>query len=332
MGSARFLRQSGLLGILALCVLALGFIPGLPTYYVRVADSILLYIILATGLNLVVGYAGLLDLGFIAFYAVGAYAYAFLASGQFDIHLPFIQVLMIGTCAGAVAGVLLGFPVLKLRGDYLAIVTLGFGEIIRILINNADALTNGPQGIAGLDRASLFGLPLTSPVHFYWLLLPLALMVCAMSYWMERSMLGKAWRALREDQDAVRGLGINPTHLKLLAFAISAAIGGMGGVIFGSFQRFVSPESFTFQESLLVLLIIIIGGVGNILGVVVGAGVLIALPEALNFAEQYRLLGYGMVLVVVIVLRPGGLIPARIHLGFVLERIRKILWHSSWKM
>jgi len=331
MSAALFLRRSALLGLLALGLALLAAIPGLPTYYVRVADSILLYVILAAGLNLVVGYAGLLDLGFIAFYAVGAYAYAFLASGQFGIHLPFIQVLMIGTLAGAIAGILLGFPVLKLRGDYLAIVTLGFGEIIRIIINNTDTLTNGPQGIAGLDRANLFGLPLTSPVHFYWLLLALAGIVCTAAWWMERSILGKAWRALREDQDAVRGLGINPTQLKLLAFAISAAIGGMGGVIFGSFQRFVSPESFTFQESLLVLLIIIIGGVGNLIGVIVGAGVLIALPEVLNFAEQYRLLGYGIVLVVVIVLKPGGLVPARINPGFLWMKLRTTLWLSSSK-
>jgi len=328
MDKALFIRRSCVVFAFALIAAVFISIPGMPTYYVRVADSILLYVILAAGLNLVVGYAGLLDLGFIAFYAVGAYAYAFLASGQFGIHLPFIQVLFIGTVAGAVAGILLGFPVLKLRGDYLAIVTLGFGEIIRIILNNTDKLTNGPQGIAGLDRASLFGLPLTHPVHFYWLLLFLAIVVCTVSWWMERSILGKAWRALREDQDAVRGLGISPTKLKLLAFAISASIGGMGGVIFGSFQRFVSPESFGFQESLLVLLIIIIGGVGNIIGVIVGATLLIALPEILNFAEQYRLLGYGMVLVLVIILKPGGLIPATVNPGFIFKSIRDI-WRSS---
>jgi len=328
MDKALLSRRLFILAALALLLAVLISIPGLPTYYIRIADSILLYIILAAGLNLVVGYAGLLDLGFIAFYAVGAYAYAFLASGQFGMHLPFIQVLFIGTAAGAIAGILLGFPVLKLRGDYLAIVTLGFGEIIRIIINNTDHLTNGPQGIAGLDRASLFGLSLTHPVHFYWLLLCLAVVICTAAWWMERSILGKAWRALREDQDAVRGLGISPTKLKLLAFAISASIGAMGGVIFGSFQRFVSPESFTFQESLLVLLIIIIGGVGNIIGVIAGAAVLIALPEALNFAEQYRLLGYGIVLVLVIVLKPGGLVPARVNPGFVFQKIRDI-WRSS---
>lgn len=330
MGTSVITRRLGLLAVMALCVLLLALVPTLPPYYVRVADSILLYIILAVGLNLVVGYAGLLDLGFIAFYAVGAYAYALLASGQFDIHLPFIVILVIGAVAGAVAGVLLGFPVLKLRGDYLAIVTLSFGEIIRIAINNADEFTNGPQGIAGLDRASLFGLPLTSPVHFYWLLLVLAILICAGVYYMERSILGKAWRALREDQDVVRGLGINTTTLKLLAFALSAAIGGAGGVIFGSFQRFVSPESFTFQESLLVVLIIIIGGVGNIVGVIAGAVVLVVLPEVLHFAAQYRLLIYGVVLVTVIVLRPGGLISPRFNLGFIIRKVRT-LWLSPSK-
>ncbi len=330
MTQSLFARRAGLLAILAACVALLIFVPHLPTYYVRVADSILIYIILAVGLNLVVGYAGLLDLGFIAFYAVGAYAYALLASGQFDIHLPFIVILLIGALAGAVAGVLLGFPVLKLRGDYLAIVTLGFGEIIRIMINNADSLTNGPQGIAGLDRASLFGLPLTSPVNFYWLLLPLAFLICAGVYAMERSILGKAWRALREDQDVVRGLGINTTMLKLFAFALSASIGGAGGVIFASFQKFVSPESFTFQESLLIVLIIIIGGVGNIIGVIAGAFVLVILPEALHFAAQYRLLIYGVVLVTVIVLRPGGLVSPRFNVGFILRKVRT-LWLSSSK-
>ncbi|TPK60079.1 branched-chain amino acid ABC transporter permease [Mesorhizobium sp. B2-4-19] len=327
MTNSVFLRRLGLLAVLVVCVALLAAVPHLSSYYVRVVDSILIYIILAVGLNLVVGYAGLLDLGFIAFYAVGAYAYALLASGQFDIHLPFILILLIGGLVGGVAGILLGFPVLKLRGDYLAIVTLSFGEIIRIAINNADSLTNGPQGIAALDRASLFGLPLTSPVHFYWLLLLLAIIVCTCVYFMERSILGKAWRALREDQDVVRGLGINTTTLKLAAFAISATIGGAGGVIFGSFQRFVSPESFTFQESLLVVLIIIIGGVGNIVGVIAGAIVLVVLPEVLHFAAQYRLLIYGVVLVSVIVLRPTGLVSPRYNLGFFLQKVRT-LWLS----
>lgn len=316
-----------MIAVLLICVALLIKVPALPPYYVRVADSILIYIILAVGLNIVVGYAGLLDLGFIAFYAVGAYAYALLASAQFDIHLPFLAVLFIGAGAGALAGILLGFPVLKLRGDYLAIVTLSFGEIIRILINNADDLTNGPQGIAALDRASVVGLRLVTPTNFYSLLLILAVIVCGGVYYMERSILGKAWRALREDQDAARGLGINTTGLKLAAFAISAAIGGATGVIFSAFQRFVSPESFTFQESLLVVLIIIIGGVGNIVGIVAGAVLLIVLPEILHFAAQYRLLIYGLVLVAVIVLRPNGLIPPSFNLNHIIRKIRS-LWLS----
>jgi branched-chain amino acid transport system permease protein len=331
MGKSVFLRRTGLIVTLLVCVALLVKVPALPPYYVRVADSILIYIILAVGLNIVVGYAGLLDLGFIAFYAVGAYTYAFLASGQFDIHLPFLVILLIGAGTGALAGILLGFPVLKLRGDYLAIVTLSFGEIIRILINNADDLTNGPQGIAALDRARIFGLPLISPTNFYFLLLILTIVVCGAVYFMERSILGKAWRALREDQDATRGLGINTTGLKLAAFAISAAIGGGAGVIFSAFQRFVSPESFTFQESLLVVLIIIIGGVGNIVGIAAGAILLIILPEVLHFAAQYRLLIYGLVLVVVIVLRPNGLIPPAFNLGHVIRKIQA-LWLSPSNM
>ncbi|MCX2698708.1 branched-chain amino acid ABC transporter permease [Ochrobactrum chromiisoli] len=330
MATPLIIRRLGLIALLVAIMVGLSLVPSMPPYYVRVVNSILLYIILAVGLNLVVGYVGLLDLGFIAFYAVGAYCYAFLASGHFGIHLPFIIVLIVGAIAGAFAGILLGFPVLKLRGDYLAIVTLSFGEIIRIVINNADEFTNGPQGIAALDRARIFDLPLTSPVNFYWLLLVLAVIVCAAVFWMERTILGKTWRAMREDQDVVRGLGINTTNLKLTAFAISAAIGGAGGVIFGASQRFVSPESFTFQESLLVVLIIIIGGVGNILGVVAGATLLIILPEVLHFAAQYRLLIYGLVLVSVIILRPSGLIPQKYNISYLLQKVQS-LWSSPSK-
>ena len=295
--------------------------PVLPNYYVRVADGLLIYILLGMGLNIVIGYAGLLDLGFVAFYAVGAYAYALLASPQFGIHLPFLIVLPIGAMLGALAGILLGIPVLRLRGDYLAIVTLGFGEIIRILINNADPITNGPRGIIRIDRPDLFGLRLSTPADFYWLLLATCAIVGWLVWRMQTSILGQAWAAVREDQDAARGVGIDTTRVKLAAFAISAAIGGVAGVIFSSFQRFVSPESFTFQESVLIVLLIVIGGIGNILGVIAGAAVLLLLPEVLREFAQWRILFLGAFMVVLIVIRPQGLVPR----SFGPDRLLKAL-------
>lgn len=302
------LRWAGLLPITATLV-ALACIPFLPNYYLRVADGLLIYILLGMGLNIVVGYSGLLDLGFVAFYAVGAYTYALLASPQLGIHLPFLVILPIGAVLGAAAGILLGIPVLRLRGDYLAIVTLGFGEIIRILVNNADPITNGPRGIIRIDRADLFGLPLSTPADFYWFLLAVCVLVGWLVWRTQTSILGKAWAAVREDQDAARGVGIDTTKVKLAAFAISASIGGVAGVIFASFQRFVSPESFTFQESVLVVLLIVIGGIGNILGVIAGAAVLLLLPEALREFAQWRILFLGALMVVLIIVRPQGLVP-----------------------
>jgi branched-chain amino acid transport system permease protein len=301
-------RLVGVLCLLAAAA-ALVAIPFLPNYYIRVADSLLIYILLGIGLNIVIGYAGLLDLGFVAFYAVGAYTYALLASPQFGLHLPFLVILPIGMLLGGIAGVLLGFPVLRLRGDYLAIVTLGFGEIIRIILNNADTLTNGPQGIGRLDRAELFGLRIATPVDFYWLLLVTVTLAGVIVWRLERSIMGKGWAAIREDQDAARGIGIDTTRAKLAAFAISAMIGSTAGVIFGAFQRFVSPESFTFQESVLIVLLIVIGGIGNILGVIAGATVLLLLPELLREFAEWRILFFGVLMVALIILRPQGLVP-----------------------
>lgn len=299
--------------ILLAALAAILVVPHLGSYAIRVADSVLIYTLLGIGLNLVVGYAGLLDLGFVAFYAVGAYSYALLASPQFGIHLPFLLVLPIGAGLAAVFGVLLGLPVLRLRGDYLAIVTLGFGEIIRVLINNADALTNGPQGVIGIYRASAFGIPLSRPVDFFWVLLVACAVCGTVVYRLERSLLGMAWAAIREDQDAARGVGINTTRAKLVAFAISASVGGLAGVIFAAFQRYVSPDSFSLNESILIVLIIVIDGVGNIFGVLVGAVVLVLLPELLREFAAYRMLVLGVVMAVLIVLRPQGLLPR--HLG-----------------
>ena len=308
-GLAHTARRGAAAGLLVGAVVVLALVPEMGLYYVRVADDVLIYTLLALGLNMVIGYAGLLDLGFVAFYAVGAYSYALLASPFFGLHLPFLVILPIGMVLAASFGVLLGIPVLPLRGDYLAIVTLGFGEIIRLLLNNMDAVTGGPQGVMMIDTPRIAGAALITPRSFYLLLLGLCITVGVLVFRIERSILGKAWAAIREDQDAARGVGINTTAVKLIAFATSAAVGGMAGVIFASFQRYVSPESFTFNESILVVLIIVIGGVGNIVGVVAGAIVLIVLPEVLRDVEQFRMLAFGTALSVLIVLRPQGLVP-----------------------
>ncbi|MDQ0467916.1 ABC transporter permease subunit [Labrys wisconsinensis] len=301
-------RLVGVLLLLAAAA-ALAAVPFLPNYYVRVADSLLIYVLLGMGLNIVIGYAGLLDLGYVAFYAVGAYTYALLASPQFGLHLPFLLILPIGALLGGLAGILLGIPVLRLRGDYLAIVTLGFGEIIRVVINNADGLTNGPRGITRIDRAEVFGLTIATPVAVYGLLLVTCVIVGVLVWRLEKSIMGKAWAAIREDQDAARGVGIDTTRAKLAAFAISAMIGSVTGVIFSAFQRFVSPESFTFQESVLIVLMIVIGGIGNILGIIAGAAVLLLLPEVLREFAEWRILFLGGLMIVLIIARPQGLVP-----------------------
>jgi branched-chain amino acid transport system permease protein len=293
----------------------------LPTYHVRVIDTVLIYVLLGVGLNMVVGYAGLLDLGYVAFYAIGAYSYAVLASGQLGIHLPFALILLIGGCLAGFAGVLLGIPVLRLRGDYLAMVTLGFGEIIRLLLNNQVRLTNGPQGISRIDEPFLLGFGLNTPKDFFWLLLPLVAVALMLAWRLERSILGLGWAAIREDQDAARGIGIDTTVAKLVAFGLSATFGGFAGVIFAGFQRFVDPVSFSFWESLTIVLIIVIGGLGNLIGVVVGATVLIVVPELLRGYSEYRMLLYGCALVAMILIRPRGLIDRRYNPAWLMEAL-----------
>lgn len=302
-------------------VLALVLGQFLPTYPLRILDMILLYAILGLGLNIVVGYAGLLDLGYVAFYAIGAYSWALLASGQFDIHLPFALVLLIGASLAGLAGILLGIPVLRLRGDYLAIVTLGFGEIIRLLMNNLDAVTNGPQGISRIDEATLFGWTLQTPLDFLYLLVALLVVVFLFVWRVQVSALGTALAAVREDQDAARGCGINTTRVKLVAFGFSAFIGGAGGVVFAAMQRFVSPESFTFWESLVIVLVIVIGGLGNPFGALLGATLLILIPEMLRAYADYRLLLYGMALVVIILSRPRGLIARQFGPTWLMRKL-----------
>jgi branched-chain amino acid transport system permease protein len=297
---------------------------------------------LALGLNIVVGYAGLLDLGYVAFFAVGAYCYALLASPHFGLHLPFWLLLPLGAVVACIFGVLLGAPTLRLRGDYLAIVTLGFGEIIRIFLNNLDApvnITNGPQGVNLIDpiRVAEFSLAQTHSVlgftfpavyNYYYLFLLLTLAVVFVSLRLEDSRIGRAWVAIREDEVAAAAMGINTRNVKLLAFAMGASFGGVAGGLFAGFQGFVSPESFTIIESIMILCMVVLGGMGHIAGVILGAVLLVVLPEALRYLgplqqalfgrvladpADLRLLVFGLALVLVMLLRPSGLWPSTVR-------------------
>jgi branched-chain amino acid transport system permease protein len=308
--------------------------------WVRIIDFALLYIVLALGLNIVVGFAGLLDLGYIAFYAVGAYLYALLASPHFNLHLPFWALLPIGAGVAGLFGVILGAPTLRLRGDYLAIVTLGFGEIIRIFLNNLNApinITNGPQGVNGIDpislgsmslakTQSLAGVAVPSLHQYYYLFLALTLLIIFITLRLQDSRIGRAWVAIREDEVAAKAMGINTRNVKLLAFAMGASFGGVAGGLFAGFQGFVSPESFGLMESVMVLCMVVIGGMGHIPGVILGGMLLATLPELLRYiivpiqqylfgkvvvdAESVRMLIFGVALIVVMLYRPAGLWPS----------------------
>ena len=258
---------------------------GIGTAWVRITNLAILFVLLSLGLNIVVGFAGLLDLGYIAFYAVGAYVYALLASPHFDLHLPFWIILPLGAAVACLFGVLLGAPTLKLRGDYLAIVTLGFGEIVRIFLNNLSQpvnLTNGPQGITLIDpfrigsfnfakRETILGLDFTGPVKYYYFLVLLVIVIIVVNLRLQDSRIGRAWEAIREDEIAARAMGINTRNMKLLAFAMGASFGGISGGIFSATQGFISPESFVLVESIMVLSMVVLGGMGNIFGVILGA-------------------------------------------------------------
>jgi branched-chain amino acid transport system permease protein len=324
--------------LLAVLPFLMGF--GLGNAWVRVLDFVLLYVLLAIGLNIVVGYAGLLDLGYIAFYALGAYLYAWLASPHFGLHLPFWLVLPLGAALAGLFGLLLGAPTLRLRGDYLAIVTLGFGEIIRIFMNNLNApfnLTNGPQGMNLIDPVSVAGFSFGKPLHvfgltlpptyfYYYLFLAFTLLAIFVALRLQDSRIGRAWAALREDEIAAAAMGINTRNVKLLAFAMGATFGGLAGGLFAAFQGFISPESFNLWESILVLCMIVLGGMGNIPGVILGAVLLTMIPEALRYIgdlqratlghvvvdpADLRMLLFGVALVAMMLLRPAGLLPSR---------------------
>jgi len=309
------------------------------TTWVRITNYAILYILLALGLNIVVGFAGLLDLGYIAFYAIGAYVYALLASPQFGLHLPFWVILPIGAAVAALFGAILGAPTLKLRGDYLAIVTLGFGEIIRIFLNNLSRpvnITNGPQGIAGIDPFTLPGFRFDTPFKYYYLLLAVVLVVIVINLRLQNSRIGRAWEAIREDEIAARAMGINTRNLKLLAFAMGASFGGIAGGMFSAIQAFISPESFILVESIMVVSMVVLGGMGNIWGVILGALLLSFVPEILRWTvtplqealfgrmlvdpEVIRMLLFGLALVLVMLFRPAGLLPSAVRKRELEER------------
>ncbi|MFT3666362.1 branched-chain amino acid ABC transporter permease [Piscinibacter sp.] len=322
--------------------------------WVRIIDIALLYVLLALGLNIVVGYAGLLDLGYVAFYAVGAYMFGLMASSQLweqfpavaamfpeGLHAPLWIVIPAAAFMAGVAGVLLGAPTLRLRGDYLAIVTLGFGEIIRVFLNNLDHpvnITNGPKGIGPIDsmhifgfelgrRHELFGYDIPPVVNYYFLFVSLVLISVLICYRLERSRIGRAWMAIREDEVAAKAMGINTRNMKLLAFGMGATFGGVAGVMFAGYQSFITPEAFSLQESIMIVAMVVLGGIGHIPGVIVGALLLAALPEVLRYvagplqaatdgrldASILRQLLIASAMIVIMLLRPRGLWPQPEH-------------------
>ena len=346
-------KVNWILGGIALLVLPL-LLQSFGNAWVRIADIALLYVLLALGLNIVVGYAGLLDLGYVAFYAVGAYLFGLMASPHLadnfaafaamfpnGLHTSLWLVIPLAAVLAAFFGALLGAPTLKLRGDYLAIVTLGFGEIIRIFLNNLDHpvnLTNGPKGIGQIDsvqifgldlgkRLELFGFDINSVTLYYYLFLALVLISIVICYRLQDSRIGRAWMAIREDEIAAKAMGINTRNMKLLAFAMGASFGGVSGAMFGAFQGFVSPESFTLMESVMIVAMVVLGGIGHLPGVILGAVLLSALPEVLRYVAGplqamtdgrldsaiLRQLLIALAMIIIMLLRPRGLWPAPDH-------------------
>ncbi|KGH24120.1 MULTISPECIES: high-affinity branched-chain amino acid ABC transporter permease LivM [Comamonas] len=300
---------------------------------VDIATLAMIYVMLGLGLNVVVGFAGLLDLGFVGFYAVGAYTYALLFHWA---GWTFWEALPLAGAASALFGFVLGFPVLRLRGDYLAIVTLGFGEIIRLLLTNLTSFTGGPDGISSIPKPTVLGLPMTrSPltedgttfhqffglefnsmhmvIFVYLMALLLAMVTLFISNRLIRMPIGRAWEALREDEIACRSLGLNPMKIKLSAFTLGAMFAGFGGAFFAARQGIVNPESFTFIESALILAIVVLGGMGSQLGVIVAAIILTVLPELAREFSEYRMLIFGLVMILMMVWRPQGLLPMKRH-------------------
>jgi branched-chain amino acid transport system permease protein len=321
---------------------------------VRIADMALLYVLLALGLNIVVGYAGLLDLGYVAFFAIGAYMFGLLSSPHLTdtfawlaasfpngLHTPLWLAIPLGAALAGVFGILLGAPTLRLRGDYLAIVTLGFGEIIRVFLNNLDQpvnLTNGPKGLGQIDPIHFFSFnlgkklqlgdfELASVTLYYYLFLALVVSSVIICHRLELSRIGRAWMAIREDETAAKAMGINTRNLKLLAFGMGATFGGVSGAMFAAFQGFISPESFSLMESVMLVAMVVLGGIGHLPGVILGAVLLAALPEVLRYvagplqsltdgrldAAILRQLLIALAMISIMLLRPQGLWPAPQH-------------------
>lgn len=280
-------------------------------YWIRIAGTAALWVIIALGLNVVAGFAGLLDLGYIAFYAVGGYTYALLASNHWGIHLPFWAVLPVSIIVASGFGWALGASSIRLKGDYLAIVTLAFAQIMRILLLNLDRpinITGGPNGLTDLDFAKVFGLTLRTVPQYYYLLVICAAVIILASSRLKRSRLGRGWEAIREDELAAEAMGVNTTFLKLLAFGLGAGVAGGAGAIFASWQGGVFPNNFDFPQLVTVYAMLILGGAGNIFGVVLAAVILAVLPEALREYGEYRMIFYGLLLVLMMVFRPQGLL------------------------
>ena len=311
----RIARRWQSLASWALALVALIMPAIVPNDYVMgVVARICLYAVLALGLNIVVGFAGLLDLGYVAFFGIGSYVYAFLASPQFGLHLPFLVALSIVILATAMSGILIGAPTSRLRGDYLAIVTLGFGEITYILLINLDRpinITGGPSGIIRIDPPALFGYALERNDQYYYLFLVVLGLALLASRRLRDSRIGWAWQAIREDELAAQAMGVNTTRAKLQAFTMGAAFAGVAGSLLASWQRSVFPDNFLFTESVNILAMVILGGMGNLLGVILGAAVIVALPEIFRDLQLYRLLAFGLMLMLLMIFRPGGLLAPR---------------------
>ncbi|RIX77907.1 ABC transporter permease subunit [Acidovorax cavernicola] len=340
----------GVIAVLALPIL----LQSQGNAWVRIADIALLYVMLALGLNIVVGYAGLLDLGYVAFFAVGAYLFALMGSSHLSdtfpwfkamfpngLHTSLLIVIPLALVVAGLLGALLGAPTLKLRGDYLAIVTLGFGEIIRVFLNNLDQpinITNGPKGITAIDSIKFWGLDLgkswkfdgftiSSVTLYYYLFLALVVATIIISHRLQISRIGRAWMAIREDEIAAKAMGINTRNMKLLAFGMGASFGGVSGAMFAAFQGFVSPESFSLMESVMIVAMVVLGGIGHLPGVILGAVLLAALPEVLRYvagplqamtdgrldASILRQLFIALAMIVIMLMRPRGLWPSPEH-------------------
>ena len=301
-------RRFTIPALFVVSIMALAFPFVFSLYQTNIMITAMIYVLLGLGLNIVVGVAGLLDLGYAAFYCVGAYSYALL---NYHFGFGFWSVLAVGAGLAALFGIILGFPVLRLRGDYLAIVTLGFGEIIRLIMENWNEFSFGPSGIANIPRPGFFGVEMNIEqvtIYVYFLMVGMSLFTIFVVNRLQDSRIGRAWIALREDEVACQAMGIDKRKTKLMAFALGATWAGFAGVIFAAKTTFINPASFTLWESINILCGVVLGGMGSSVGVIVGAFVLILLPEYLRFLSEYRILAFGAVLVVMMVFRPGGIV------------------------